>query len=193
MGVAVEPIHTPFRLPRALPKRAEGGNGICGDAPDRRAIYRSHAPSMDEGWTRWVLENQARCLFHVSVNDAQLRAGNLNRFDTIIIPDQAPRTILNGLRKDSMPPELTGGIGEAGVKELRKFVEQGGTLVLLNRASEFAIEQFKLPVRERGGWFAALSVLRTRFDSANRSGYSAPIGERDAAVFNCLGRGFASF
>jgi len=174
MGVPVVPIFTPFRLPRPLPERGEGWNGGCGGAADRRAIYKSHSPSMDEGWTRWVLDNQAWCLFHVSVNDHGLRQGKLQeKFDTIIIPDQEPRTILNGFRKGSMPPELTGGIGEEGVKELRKFVEQGGTLVLLNRASDFAIEQFKLPVRNvvaglpRSEFYVPGSILRIELDAAH--------------------------
>ena len=92
-----------------------------------------------------------------------------------------------------MPPELTGGIGEQGVKELRKFVEQGGTLVLLNRASEFAIEQFKLPVRNvvaglpRSEFYVPGSILRIELDAAH------PIGGGNAEVLNCLGRGFACF
>ncbi len=196
MGVPVEPIFTPFKLPRARPEKATGGNGICGGPPDTRAIYRSHSPSMDEGWTRWVLENQSRCLYHVSVNDAQLREGNLNRFETIIIPDQAPRTILNGMRQGSLPPELTGGIGEQGVKELRKFVEQGGTLVTLNRASDFAIEQFKLPVRNvvaglpRSDFYVPGSILRIELDTAHALAVGMPkfsiAWAEDSPVFEIL-------
>jgi len=104
---------------------------------------------MDEGWTRWVLENQARCLYHTPITDNELRQGNLRpNFDYFIIPDQSAATILGGFKKGTMPPEYTGGVGQAGVKALREFVEQGGTLVCLNRASTFAIEQFKLPVRD---------------------------------------------
>ena len=176
MGVTVEPVYGPISLLKVGRAGGDlaGSTGGCGDAsPPIRAIYKSHSPSMDEGWTRWVLENQSRCLYHTAINDAQLREGNLNRFETIIIPDQAPRTILNGLRKGAMPPELTGGIGEQGVKELRKFVEQGGTLVLLNRASEFAIEQFKLPIRNvvaglpRSEFYVPGSILRIELDAAH--------------------------
>lgn len=175
MGVTVEPVYGPISVLRV--ERGGGGPAGCatgcGDAnPPRRAIYKSHSPSMDEGWTRWILENQGPCLYHVPLADAQLREGNLRpKFDTIIIPDQAPRTILNGYRSGSMPPELTGGIGELGVKALRQFVEEGGTLVLLNRASDFAIEQFKLPLRDvvaglpRSDFYVPGSILRIEVDT----------------------------
>ncbi len=179
MGVPVDPIHTRFALPKAKPERVHGSNGGCGDAnPARRAIYKSHVPSMDEGWTRWLLENQARCLNYVSIKDVDLRKGNLNgNLDTIIIPDQAPLTILNGYRAGTMPPELTGGLGDEGVKALREFVEAGGTLVFLNRASDFAIEQFKLPLRNvvaglpRTDFYVPGSILRIELDT------SQPIAE----------------
>ena len=72
-----------------------------------------------------------------------------------------------------MPPEYTGGLGQAGVKALREFVEQGGTLVCLNRASSFAIEQFKLPLRDvvanvsEKEFFVPGSILRIELDTTN--------------------------
>ena len=36
-----------------------------------------------------------------------------------------------------MPPEYTGGIGEKGTAALKDFVAKGGTLILLNHASDF--------------------------------------------------------
>lgn len=174
MGVQVHPIYARFRLPRPKREKAAGSGGGCGGASDRRAIYRSHSPSMDEGWTRWVLENQSRCLHHVPVYDADLKKGNLHpRRGIIIIPDQAPRTILNGYRSGMMPPELTGGLANEGVKALREFVEQGGTLVCLNRASEFAVEQFKLPLRNivagvpRTEFYVPGSILRIELDTSH--------------------------
>ena len=173
MDVPVDPIYTRFALPKARPERGEGGNGICGDGA-RRAIYKSHVPSMDEGWTRWVLENQAKCLYHASLEDSQLRKGNLfKEFPTIIVPDQVPRTILNGHRIGAMPQEYTGGMGEEGVKALLEFAQQGGTLIFLNRASDFAIEQFKLPLRNvvagvpRADFFVPGSILRVQLDTSH--------------------------
>jgi hypothetical protein len=72
-----------------------------------------------------------------------------------------------------MPDELTGGVGAEGVANLRKFVEDGGTLIFLNRASNFAIEQFKLPVRDvtqgaaRKDFFIPGSILRTELDTTH--------------------------
>jgi hypothetical protein len=72
-----------------------------------------------------------------------------------------------------MPDELTGGLGKEGVKALREFVEQGGTLVTLNDASDFAIEQLNLPVRDisdglkRTEFYCPGSILRTILDTTN--------------------------
>ena len=185
MGVPVEPIYASFALPKPKPERGVGGNGGCGDAnPPRRAIYRSHVPTLDEGWTRWVLDNDHnrsfRCLDYVTLEDAEARAGGLReKFDVIVIPDQEPlrnqepRVILNGHHAGTMPAEYTGGLGGEGVKALREFVEQGGTLVLLNRASDFAIEQFKLPVRNivagvpERDFFVPGSILRIELDTSS--------------------------
>ena len=72
-----------------------------------------------------------------------------------------------------MPDEYAGGVGKEGVENLRRFVEAGGTLVFLNRASNFAIEQFKLPVKDvtkgisRKDFYIPGSILRTELDTAH--------------------------
>ena len=184
MGVAVNPYYSSPQYKKVpIDEAAELSFFIKGS---RIAIYKSHVPSMDEGWTRWVLEHNAtnplgtgrRAPFS-SLMDAEARDGKLSaKYDTIIIPDQ-PRTeqrrdaILNGYRAGTMPPEYTGGLGEQGVKALREFVEQGGTLVCLNRASDFAIEQFKLPVRNlvdglpRTDFYVPGSILRIELDTTD--------------------------
>ncbi len=95
------------------------------------------------------------------------------KYYTILIPDQPARTLLEGYRTDAMPPELTGGLGPQGVKTLRDFVETGGTLIFLNRASNFAIEQFKLPLRNvvaglpRTDYYVPGSILRIELDTSH--------------------------
>jgi hypothetical protein len=96
-----------------------------------------------------------------------------------------------------MPPEYTGGLGQAGVKALRDFVEQGGTLVCLNRASTFAIEQFRLPVRNvvagvsEREFFVPGSILRIELDTANPIAQGMPketiAWVEDSPVFEVIG------
>jgi hypothetical protein len=183
MGVEVRPVYTPFNFKKVTPEEGE----LDVYAPKvRLAVYKSHFPSLDEGWTRWVLTQNGRMRPSDEVNDAttaspfssledsEVRGGNLRaKFDTIVIPDQSPRSILEGYRKGSMPEELTGGVGKEGVKALREFVEQGGTLVALNDASDFAIEQFGLPLRDvteglkRTEFYCPGSILRTVLDTSH--------------------------
>ncbi len=174
MEVKVTPVFSPFKYAKAADE-TNGWNGGCGGGvPPRRALYQSHIPNMDEGWTRWVFEHQSKCLYYLSLQDKEIHAGSLRaKYDTIIIPDQSPRSLLEGYHKGTMPDELTGGLGTEGVKALREFVEAGGTLILLNRASDFAIEQFKLPLRDvtaglkRTEFYVPGSILRVELDTSH--------------------------
>ncbi len=138
-------------------------------------LYKSSVPSMDEGWTRWFLENDfPREYKYSSLTDKQLKsADDLPETKVLVFPDQSPNQILNGYSKGTMPDEYTGGIGKEGVANLRKFVEAGGTLVFLNRASNFAIEQFNLPVKDvakglnKKDFYIPGSILRTELDTAH--------------------------
>ncbi len=139
----------------------------------RIGLYKSFVPAIDEGWTRWVLLSRGM-LAMSSLHDSDIRGHDLRtKYDSIIIPDQPRAPILNGHRKGTMPEEYTGGLGEQGVKALREFVEAGGTLVFLNRASDFAIEQFKLPVKDvvdglpRTDFYVPGSILRIELDTNN--------------------------
>ncbi|MGQ0540721.1 MAG: M14 family metallopeptidase [Blastocatellia bacterium] len=143
-------------------------------------IYRSEIPSMDEGWTRHVTENsrhwfdygsQCEKLNSTVIRNSQIRNIQFSKqSSSIIFPDQPAAQILNGYAKGTMPDEYTGGVGKEGVENLTKFVEAGGTLVFLNRSSEFAIEQFNLPIRnvvkglDRKAFYIPGSILRTELD-----------------------------
>jgi zinc carboxypeptidase len=178
MNVEVKPVVAPFNYPIGKGETVSTSLAAIARLPlFGVAIYRSHVPSMDEGWTRWVINDETKSNSLEAtflLNDRQIRAGNLSaRFRSIIIPDQPPRTILNGYRLGIMPREYAGGLGAEGVKALREFVEQGGTLVCLNRASNFAIEQFKLPVRDvvagvsEKEFFVPGSILRIELDTSH--------------------------
>jgi hypothetical protein len=178
----VEPVfvYKPFRY-KMPPTRGSAGCTGGGPVEVRVGLYKSHVPSMDEGWTRWVMENGHPYFMKIhdrEIEDQEIRAGGLAaKYETIIIPDQVRAAILNGHRKGTMPDEYTGGLGEQGVQALREFVEAGGTLVCLNRASDFAIEQFKLPVRDvvdglpRTDFYVPGSILRIEIDNSNPVAY----------------------
>jgi len=145
----------------------------------RIGLYQSASPTIDEGWTRWIFDTQQ--IDYTSVRDQQVRNKALRaRYDVIVIPDQSPRTIRDGYRPGTMPMEYTGGLGTEGVTALREFVEEGGTLICINRASEFAVEQFKLPLRNvvaalpRTDFYVPGSILRIEVDSSHPLAANVP-------------------
>jgi len=154
MGVRVETLNAPatglepaaayeFRGP------ADGDTSLWTKRhrAGRVGVYQGWAPSIDEGWTRWVLEDFG--IPYQQVRSAGVIAGNLRAgFDSILFADQSARRIAFGYPKGTMPDEYTGGLGEEGPKALRKFAEDGGTLVFLNRACEYAVKEFGLKVKD---------------------------------------------
>jgi hypothetical protein len=112
--------------------------------------------NMDEGWTRWLLEDFD--FPYTSIMDDVIQAGNLiNRFDVIILPADNVSTMTGEPRADgstprggdasAYPPDYRSGLGESGVAALEEFVEAGGTLVTFAQAGSLAIDKFDLPVR----------------------------------------------
>ena len=112
----------------------------------RVGIYKSSMPNMDEGWTRLIFDT-----FNVpysSVRNQEIREGGLRRkYDVVILPSQRGRDIIEGYATEAMPAELTGGIAESGLANLKEFVSTGGTLVCFDAACEVAIREFKIPLR----------------------------------------------
>lgn len=152
LGVQAVLVQDTLRVPLSaplpatlLPKATPGYPGFgSGEAP-RVGLYKSYSASMDEGWTRWVFDKWK--VPYASVVDSVVQAGGLKeKFDVIVLPDQAPRGLLEGLAR-TYPAPYAGGLGVEGAQALRQFVLDGGTLVALNDASRFAIQSLLLPVR----------------------------------------------
>jgi hypothetical protein len=156
LGVLVQAVG---RSPRSLILRAP-----------RVGLYQSWLASMDEGWTRFVFEKQMGVSYQ-TLHDADVRQGGLRaRYDAIVLPDQTPAQILNGHVPGSLPDEFTGGLGQDGTARLREFVQEGGTLVALDSASLFALEELALPVRHTAApsdFSCPGSLLTTRVVSAS--------------------------
>jgi Zinc carboxypeptidase len=112
----------------------------------RIAIYRPWTGNMDEGWCRWVLEQFN--LPYVSLTDSVAKAGKLrDHFDVLLVPDMSLREMRDGNSPEDSPPQYAGGLGTAGIEAIREFVTNGGTLVLLDHASELATESLGVPVK----------------------------------------------
>ena len=111
----------------------------------RIALYRSWVPAMDEGWTRWLLENFG--FSYARVTNADLQAGGLeSKFDVLVFPDEPVEDLVDGYKKGTMPESYTGGIGADGLRALQRFVQSGGTLLFLNRSANYAVKKFAIPV-----------------------------------------------
>ncbi|MGH9456727.1 MAG: M14 family metallopeptidase [Thermoanaerobaculia bacterium] len=124
----------------------------------RVGLYKPWTASMDEGWTRWLLEQYGFDL--TSLENADIRRAEKDggralreRFDVIILPDLDPEVITDGRTRRSgsagpgLPPEYAGGLGREGTAALRGFVDGGGTLIAFDSSTAWAIEHLGLPVR----------------------------------------------
>jgi hypothetical protein len=112
----------------------------------RVGLYRPWMASMDEGWTRWVLERYGFDIVSLTPKDFRGQALLADRVDTLIVADEF-RGLMEGYGAGVVPAEYEGGMGADGVRAIDRFVRGGGTLVCFNRGTAFAIEQFSLPVK----------------------------------------------
>ena len=185
LAANAEKLHVKLQARADLPQGATKLKAV------RIGLYKSYIPSMDEGWTRFVLEQYGFPL--KNIENKEVKAGNLNAAcDVIILPDSSRQVIVDGKQRaegyaEEMPPEYTGGIGKEGVKALREFVENGGTLITLANSSSVALgEEFNLPVRNvfgsgeaaRGAGATSInipgSLLRVYVDTEHPVGYGMP-------------------
>lgn len=110
----------------------------------RIGMYKPYTSSMDEGWTRLVFDNHQ--IPYKSLSNDDIRNGRLD-VDSIVLPADGENTIMNGFNVNRYPDEYAGGIGDAGVENLKKFVENGGTLICLDDSCGLVIKRFELPMK----------------------------------------------
>jgi hypothetical protein len=111
----------------------------------RIALYKSFTGSMDEGWTRWTFDEFQ--IPYTSLMDADVRMGKLD-YDAIVLPSDSENSIVNGLNAERYPAEFAGGMGEAGVENLKKYVQNGGKLICFDQSCAMVIKRFELPIKE---------------------------------------------
>jgi hypothetical protein len=135
----------------------------------RTGIYRSFAPSMDEGWTRFVFDSFQ--IPYTSLGDADIRGGDLkSKVDVLILPSQSEKAIVEGLAKAEYPEAFTGGIGEPGIENLKKFADGGGKIICFDASCSVLIDKLKLPVKnvlsglKRSEFYCPGSILSLDID-----------------------------
>ncbi len=169
----------------------------------RIAIYQSWRGNMDEGWTRYLLDDMGieyTVLHNKDFRGTKDKKVNLkSNFDVLIFASENVDIIKSGrpgqesgfarmFRMTPVPPEYEGGIEKEGVEAVKTFVEEGGMLITLNQASELAIRELGAPARnalsglDRTKFFCPTSILRIKVDNNSPLGYG--LGEETAAVFS---------
>ena len=150
----------------------------------RVGLYQPFTASMDEGWTRLLLENYQfdfKNIFNKDFKNKKLK----DLVDVIIIPDMSADMIKNGKPSGdnarfyrNKPPEFEGGIEKEGVENLKNFVEKdGGYLITLGQACNFAIEDLGLKVTnvlknvKPDEFYCPGSLIRMNVNNRNPIGY----------------------
>ncbi len=147
--------------------------------------HRYWGGNMDEGWTRLMLEQFD--FPYTSLKDPEIKKGGLNKtYEVILLPSDSPNMITGEFpaqyrqRMSDYPKEYQSGIGREGVENLKQFVKDGGTLVALAQATEFAINEFELAVRNvmsgysSDEFFCPGSTIKVKFDNENPLAYGMP-------------------
>lgn len=153
----------------------------------RVGLYKSYVPTAEEGWARFVFDEYA--MPYETLVDGDIRQGDLrDRFDVILLPHQKPEEIHEGQSVADYPLDLAGGLGDAGAKNLRAFVEAGGTLIAWDGAAQYAARHLDLRVRNTldgvpdSEFYARGSLLRVLLDTRHPIAFGMP--ERSVVLFS---------
>ena len=149
-------------LVASLALRAERISAPADARPVKHArigVYQPWSGSMDTGATRWLLEQYGFAVVALHPEDFHAPLGA--RVDVVIIADDARIPVEGGGGRGgrggagggrggeprSIRPEYAYALTPDDLQAFEMFVRAGGTVVCFNNATAFAIQQFKLPVK----------------------------------------------
>jgi hypothetical protein len=125
----------------------------------RLAVYHNWVATQDAGWVRYTFDQAG--IPYTYINDDDIKRGGLKqRFDVILMPDSYGdlRALVHGIdpkhgplaytKTDQFPshgipdasPDITGGMGFAGMSQLQTFLTEGGLFVTLADAGVLPVE-----------------------------------------------------
>ena len=144
--------------------------------------------NMDEGWTRWVLENFDIPYETIMVND--IEQGELANYDVLIMPSDSTMLLTGkgveqffqrwGMAMPNIPPQYATFLSEKAEEKLKEFVKSGGTLVSLNESCNYLIDVFKLPIvnvvkdTPPKDFYCPGSTIKITVDNSNPTAYGMP-------------------
>ena len=143
-------------------------------ARPRIGVYEPWGGNMDAGWTRWVLEQYG--FDFIVVRPADLHSPLSPRLDVLVVPDQARFPLAGGAPRGplrQLRPEYADVLAPQDLAAVDAFVRSGGTIVCLNTASNFIIQQLKLPVKNvvagirSDDFFLHGSIVEAAIDTAH--------------------------
>jgi hypothetical protein len=174
--------------------RVRAGQAAAG-APDvprhaarlpRLAVWHAWADTQAAGWVRRTLD--LRAFPYAALRDDDIRAGGLrDRYDVIIWPENELdlQDQIHGIDRKFSPlaytkteqfpthgipdasVDITGGIGWAGMANLQRFLDEGGTLITLGNGSALALDGGLVrgvsPARGAGDVWTPGTELRVKF------------------------------
>jgi hypothetical protein len=161
----------------------------------RTGLYKPWQPSMDEGWTRFILEQYGFPYNNVT-NQMVLDGSFAKETDVLLLPDVNPSIIKEGVPSEGerrsfppLPAPYAGGLDKEGGERVKSWVmEKGGTIVALGSSTEYVIELLGLPVGNAVSRSAAPdfdcpgSLLRLAVDTSSPLGFG--MRAEEAAYFS---------
>ncbi len=122
----------------------------------RLAIFSTWGGTQDVGWVRYTFD-QYKVPYDLIFKERVLKGDLAKDYDMIVIPTQgrSAKSLVLDIPKSDKPlayektdrfkflgdygssPDISGGMGGAGVEAFQKFVDDGGTLVTLGASSGF--------------------------------------------------------
>jgi hypothetical protein len=157
--------------------------------PPKVGVYQRYwEGNIDEGWTRWILEQFE--VPYTTIMDKNITDGILEEICNVLIIPSDRKSMIKGEFEENLPqrgrdiphhpPEYRSGINHKGLENLKKFVDSGGTLVALNNSCDYIIEEFKLPIRnvlsdlDTKTFFCPGSTLKVHIDNSSSAAYGMP-------------------
>ena len=168
----------------------------------RIALMHNWTNTQNEGWFRLMLEEAKVPFTYISDQEVRNTANLKEKIDVILLPPGPPNLaeVLRGLPKRTLPDgkddggaipwkksELTpsfgdgpdqtddvrGGLGLDGAEHLQKFVEAGGVLIPVGRATELPIDL---------GMTECVSIVATRQLQARGAVLHAEVADRKSPI-----------